>query len=131
MNVLFITVVGRQSGANVMKFDDIEDAMEEILTNPSIERVSFGGVTSPGLSGITLHLEKDKERVNGHKIDPIPQTLLPLVSHISLADAANGLDTFANGTDVLLGTPEHGILLKWNGPGIEVFGAGHDTESLH
>lgn len=130
MNVLFITIVGRQSGVN-LKFDDIDDAMEEILTDPSIERVSFGGMTSPGRSGITLHLEKGGARVNGHKIDPIPEELLQLVTHISLADAAHGLDTFANGTDILIGNADHGILLKWCGPGIEVFGAGHDTESPH
>lgn len=127
MNVTFITVVGRQSE----RFTDLDDAMEAILTDPYLERVSFGGMTSPGLSGITIHVKEKSERVNGHKIDPIPKKLLPLVTHTDLTNAANGLERFAGGTDILIGTPEHGILLKWNGPGIEVFGAGHDTESLH
>lgn len=125
MNVLFVSIAGREH-------DTFNPAIEaiEAIESCAFHRISFGGMTALGRSGITfkaLDLE-----VTGHKIQPIPEGLVDKVTHYPLKDWKRGLKKFAAGDeDVLIGTVEHGILLRWAGHGFEAYGAGTDTESLH
>ena len=124
MNVSFVTVAGRASATFTPAIEALE-AIEEC----AYDRISFGGKTRLGRSGVSLKVH-DRE-VTGHKIAPIPDGLVRLVTHYGFEEWKAGLRAFARGEDVLIGTAEHGILLKWTGPGFEAYGAGRDTETLH
>lgn len=122
MNVLFVSIAGRAHDT----FNPAVEAVEAI-ESCAYDRISFGGLTALGRSGITLKV-RDRE-VTGHKIQPIPEGLPDLVTHFGLDDWKTGLRLFARGDDVLIGTVEHGILLRWTGHGFEAYGAGTDTEN--
>lgn len=121
MHVMFVTVSGHQSGT----FNPAIEIVEMLESTASLRRIAFGGMTGKGRGGVALDLFNMK--VVGHKLEPIPERLEDLVEHIALIDARKGLRLFASGKDVLIGTPEHGVLLKWSGPGFEAFGSGADS----
>lgn len=125
MLVRFVTVAGPQTET----FNPPIEAIEVLLAGHAIRRVAFGGMTDKGRGGVAIDIFNG--RVTGHKLEAIPERLVPLVAHISLDDIPNGLRRFAEGHDVLIGSRDHGVLLKWNGPGMEAYGAGDDTEPLH
>lgn len=124
MLVGFITIVGKRSET----FNPASEAIEELGSLAIIHRVAFGGTTELGRGGVTIDLHKEK--VTGHKMEAMPDQLVERVVHFPLSCANHGIRQFADGKDVLIGTEDHGILLKWSGPAIEVYGAGLDTE-LH
>ncbi len=120
MNVVFVSVAGRSH----QTFNPAIEAVEAILGG-DYHRISFGGTTALGRSGISLDMVKG--RVSGHKIEEIPEELEDQVAHYDINDRLLGIRAFARGHDVLIGSKEHGILLKWHGPGFAVYGAGDDS----
>lgn len=121
MDVSFVSIAGRQHET----FNPAVEAVEAIEQG-GYHRISFGGMTTLGRSGVTLNVIN--RRISGHKIEAMPERLPDLVRHFALEDGLKGLKAFAGGEDVLIGSTEHGILLRWNGLGFEAYGAGEDTE---
>ena len=123
MRVLFITI-SDDAGPNTYQ-DEIDEALKVGANNAKVQRVAFGGRTDKGRAGIALDLSTGT--ISGHKIDAIPAELVPLVRHVPTAEARQGLGYLLAGEDVLIGSEEHGVLLRRFGEGIEVFGSGEDS----
>lgn len=100
---------------------------------PGGVRVSFGGLTKQGRGGVSLIAKKHKKiAVTGHKMHPIPEALLDQVSHFSLRDWQEAFKVLWHDKhDVLIGDEKDGILLRWVGTTVEVYGSGIDTEIDH
>ncbi len=123
MKVRFVTV----SNANNRRpyVHDVDSALKSVTENHEWDRIAFGGRTEKGRAGVAINLFSGD--VSGHKIDPIPKKLVPLVRHVLQSDVRKGLGYLLAGEDVLIGSETHGVLLRRYGDGIEVFGSGDDS----
>jgi hypothetical protein len=124
MNVQFICVSG---GGKRCWSENLGQLLTKIVSKPDYTRIAFGGRTQLGKSGVAINLLTGK--VTGHKLEPIPYELLNLVRHVPLSEAYQGFEYLVRGEDVLIGTSEHGVAIKWNGTGLEIYAAGEDSET--
>ncbi len=124
MYVRFITLSNKKHRRIVR--ENKAQAIELAGAGDEYSRISFGGQTSRGRSGIAIDLFSGN--VTGHKIHAIPDELLPLVRHVKKDDVRQGLRMFLAGEDVFIGDPDNGIIMKHLGDELEVYGNGIDSE---
>lgn len=123
MNVDFITVSNERHRRTYRH--ELDTALVAAAYGDEFNRIAFGGKTRVGRSGIALDIYDLK--ISGHKIERIPEDVCDLVVHFPLSEARHALRTLVEGEDVLIGTPEHGILIRRYGEDLQVFGAGEDS----
>lgn len=102
----------------------VQEALE-LASAGDFSRIAFAGRTKRGRSGIALDVLTGK--VTGHKIDPFPPGIRDILWNAP--SAREGMKRALKGEDVIIGSDDNGIALKWLGNRIEVFGAGTDSET--
>ncbi len=129
MLVKHITIADRTGNRHTFLADqhDFLEPLEMVAEDgASYTRISLGGPTGGHRGGNTLHFS-EPPRVNGYQIDPIPETFLGELLREPLEAAHHGISLLSRGESILIGTPEHGIILRWVGSALEAYGAGIDT----
>ena len=123
MNVLSVAVTrGRNPPENL----ECGPGIDRAAFDERYTRIAFCGRTPKGRSGVAFDFSTMK--VTGHKLEPIPEEMVDLVRHFPLEESRRGLQAAVNGEDVLIGSTEEGILLRWNGPTVQIYANGEDSE---
>lgn len=125
MLVDFITLSGSSAVRRTFR-DDKREAFVIAGENAHYSRIAFGGRTKRGRSGVALDLSEGK--VSGHKMQNFTQEMTDHVRHLPIHKTREGVSVFLSGEDVLIGDEKEGVLLRWLGNELEVFGNGTDSE---
>lgn len=123
---MIVRTIALSNGQDRNSFVDLQEALWMAAHSDTYSRIAFVGHTKRGRAGVALEMYSGD--VIGHKMEPLPEAFVNAVRHVPRTEGRHGLRLLLSGEDVLIGDEHNGTLIRWVGPGLEVFGVGQDSE---